>query len=75
MTNTELLKLEEYINELDKKVGLSCGTKVDIQTAINKEKYKNSTKECPMCGSLNVELDYSLGELYCHKCEKLVAQT
>lgn len=29
---------------------------------------------CPECKSLNVELDYGLGELYCHKCEKLVGR-
>ena len=33
-----------------------------------------SEQFCPECKSLNVELDYGLGELYCHKCEKLVGR-
>lgn len=35
---------------------------------------RQSEQFCPECKSLNVELDYGLGELYCHKCEKLVGQ-
>lgn len=27
---------------------------------------------CPNCEGLNIELDYGLGELYCHDCEKNV---
>lgn len=29
---------------------------------------------CPKCKSINVEMDYGLGELYCHDCEKIICE-
>jgi uncharacterized Zn finger protein (UPF0148 family) len=31
-----------------------------------------SEQLCPKCKSLNVEMDYGLGEIYCHDCEDIV---
>lgn len=31
-----------------------------------------SEQLCPECKSENVEIDYGLGELYCHNCENIV---